>query len=150
MSRSERLLELILREDIDASTLVGGPGAGAIPVDTRAGASCWPSGVRRRACRLRRPRVRSAAAASPALLPETDSRPAYRRPHPLHRIGFPGGGARRGGPAPCGVAGPGASIALPPTDPDFGRSFVALDPDGHRLRVYAIAEDDGSAVPDQN
>ncbi|MFG1343685.1 VOC family protein [Xanthobacter autotrophicus DSM 431] len=33
--------------------------------------------------------------------------------------------------------GHGASIALPPTDLDFGRSFVALDPDGHRLRVYA-------------
>lgn len=34
----------------------------------------------------------------------------------------------------------GATIALPPTDLDFGRSFVALDPDGHRLRVYAVAE----------
>jgi len=35
----------------------------------------------------------------------------------------------------------GAAIALPPTDLDFGRSFVALDPDGHRLRVYAVAEE---------
>lgn len=34
----------------------------------------------------------------------------------------------------------GATIALPPTDLDFGRSFVALDPDGHRLRVYALAD----------
>ncbi|BAF90679.1 putative glyoxalase protein [Azorhizobium caulinodans ORS 571] len=34
----------------------------------------------------------------------------------------------------------GAQIALPPTDLDFGRSFVAVDPDGHRLRVYAFAE----------
>lgn len=34
----------------------------------------------------------------------------------------------------------GARIALPPTDLDFGRSFVALDPDGHRQRVYAVAE----------
>lgn len=34
----------------------------------------------------------------------------------------------------------GARIALPPTDLDFGRSFVALDPDGHRLRVYAVTE----------
>lgn len=34
----------------------------------------------------------------------------------------------------------GATIAFPPTDLDFGRSFVALDPDGHRLRVYAAAE----------
>lgn len=33
----------------------------------------------------------------------------------------------------------GAHIALPPTDLDFGRSFVAEDPDGHRLRVYTMA-----------
>lgn len=32
----------------------------------------------------------------------------------------------------------GAAIALPPTDLDFGRSFVAVDPDGHRLRVYTV------------
>ncbi|WP_062207125.1 VOC family protein [Aureimonas sp. AU12] len=32
-----------------------------------------------------------------------------------------------------------AAIAMAPTDLDFGRSFVALDPDGHRLRVYAMA-----------
>lgn len=35
----------------------------------------------------------------------------------------------------------GATIALPPADVDFGRSFVALDPDGHRLRIYAVAEE---------
>lgn len=35
----------------------------------------------------------------------------------------------------------GAEILQPPTDLDFGRSFVALDPDGHRLRVYAMAEE---------
>lgn len=35
----------------------------------------------------------------------------------------------------------GAAIAMAPTDLDFGRSFVALDPDGHRLRVYAPAEE---------
>ena len=29
----------------------------------------------------------------------------------------------------------GLTIAQPPTDMDFGRTFVALDPDGHRLRV---------------
>lgn len=34
-------------------------------------------------------------------------------------------------------ANKGVPIALPPTDLAFGRSFVALDPDGHRLRVYA-------------
>lgn len=37
--------------------------------------------------------------------------------------------------------GKGADIALPPTDLDFGRSFVAVDPDGHRLRVYALSEE---------
>jgi predicted enzyme related to lactoylglutathione lyase len=31
----------------------------------------------------------------------------------------------------------GLRIAQPPTDMDFGRTFVALDPDGHRLRVFA-------------
>ncbi|MGY2050919.1 VOC family protein [Methylobacterium sp. JK268] len=33
----------------------------------------------------------------------------------------------------------GARILMPPTDLDFGRSFLAADPDGHRLRVYALA-----------
>lgn len=36
--------------------------------------------------------------------------------------------------------GKGATILLSPTDLDFGRSFVAADPDGHRLRVYTVAE----------
>jgi catechol 2,3-dioxygenase-like lactoylglutathione lyase family enzyme len=31
----------------------------------------------------------------------------------------------------------GIPIAQPPTEMDFGHSFVALDPDGHRLRVFA-------------
>ena len=31
----------------------------------------------------------------------------------------------------------GVKIALPPTKLDFGYSFVALDPDGQRLRVFA-------------
>lgn len=30
----------------------------------------------------------------------------------------------------------GAPILQPPTDMDFGRTFVAVDPDGHRLRVF--------------
>ena len=34
----------------------------------------------------------------------------------------------------------GATIVLPPTDLDFGRTFVAADPDGHRLRVYTVNE----------
>lgn len=35
----------------------------------------------------------------------------------------------------------GAEVIFPPTDLDFGRSFVAVDPDGNRLRVYALAEE---------
>lgn len=31
----------------------------------------------------------------------------------------------------------GLVIAQAPTDMDFGHTFVALDPDGHRLRVFA-------------
>ena len=30
-------------------------------------------------------------------------------------------------------------IVQPPTTMDFGRTFVALDPDGHRLRVFVPA-----------
>jgi predicted enzyme related to lactoylglutathione lyase len=30
----------------------------------------------------------------------------------------------------------GLRIVQEPTDMDFGRTFVALDPDGHRLRVF--------------
>lgn len=33
----------------------------------------------------------------------------------------------------------GLAIAQAPTDMDFGRTFVALDPDGHRLRVFSPA-----------
>lgn len=35
-------------------------------------------------------------------------------------------------------SGHGATILMPPTDLEFGRSFVIADPDGHRLRVYAL------------
>ena len=31
--------------------------------------------------------------------------------------------------------GRGLAILQPPTNMDFGRTFVALDPDGHRLRI---------------
>lgn len=34
--------------------------------------------------------------------------------------------------------GRGLPILQPPTAMDFGHSFVALDPDGHRLRVFAL------------
>lgn len=34
----------------------------------------------------------------------------------------------------------GLTIAQAPTTMDFGDTFVALDPDGHRLRVFASAE----------
>jgi catechol 2,3-dioxygenase-like lactoylglutathione lyase family enzyme len=33
----------------------------------------------------------------------------------------------------------GLTIVQPPTNMDFGRTFVALDPDGHRLRVFVAA-----------
>lgn len=36
--------------------------------------------------------------------------------------------------------GQGLPILQPPTDMDFGRTFVAHDPDGHRLRVFAPNE----------
>lgn len=32
------------------------------------------------------------------------------------------------------------TIAQKPTDMDFGRTFVALDPDGHRIRIYRLNE----------
>jgi hypothetical protein len=34
-------------------------------------------------------------------------------------------------------SGRGLPIAQKPTGMDFGYTFVALDPDGHRLRVFA-------------
>ncbi len=37
--------------------------------------------------------------------------------------------------------GNGIVIAQNPTQMDFGYTFVGLDPDGHRLRVYKMAED---------
>lgn len=33
----------------------------------------------------------------------------------------------------------GLAIVQLPTDMDFGRTFVAVDPDGHRLRVFAAS-----------
>jgi catechol 2,3-dioxygenase-like lactoylglutathione lyase family enzyme len=33
--------------------------------------------------------------------------------------------------------GRGVQIAQGPTDMNFGRTFVVLDPDGHKLRLYA-------------
>jgi catechol 2,3-dioxygenase-like lactoylglutathione lyase family enzyme len=36
--------------------------------------------------------------------------------------------------------GQGIVIAQKPTRMDFGYTFVALDPDGHRLRVYKLAQ----------
>lgn len=35
--------------------------------------------------------------------------------------------------------GRGLRVAQKPADMDFGHTFVALDPDGHRLRVFAAA-----------
>jgi len=31
-------------------------------------------------------------------------------------------------------------VAQKPTDMDFGRTFVILDLDGHRIRAYKLAE----------
>ncbi|MDX8437021.1 VOC family protein [Mesorhizobium abyssinicae] len=39
-------------------------------------------------------------------------------------------------------AGRGLNILQAPTDMDFGRTFVALDPDNHRLRVYWLNDGD--------
>jgi predicted enzyme related to lactoylglutathione lyase len=33
-----------------------------------------------------------------------------------------------------------ATVAQKPTDMDFGRTFVVLDPDGHRIRAYKLSE----------
>ena len=35
----------------------------------------------------------------------------------------------------------GVEIAQPLTDMDFGRTFVGLDPDGHRLRIYKLHQE---------
>ncbi|AJC18719.1 MULTISPECIES: VOC family protein [Pandoraea] len=35
----------------------------------------------------------------------------------------------------------GITILQAPTDMDFGRTFVASDPDGHRLRVYKLSDE---------
>ncbi|MGE0009705.1 MAG: VOC family protein [Candidatus Babeliales bacterium] len=32
----------------------------------------------------------------------------------------------------------GITMIQKPTDMDFGRTFVALDPDGHRIRIYKL------------
>ena len=42
--------------------------------------------------------------------------------------------------------GQGITILERPTDHDFGRSFVAADLDGHRLRVFAPSADASSAA----
>jgi catechol 2,3-dioxygenase-like lactoylglutathione lyase family enzyme len=33
------------------------------------------------------------------------------------------------------------TVAQKPTDMDFGRTFVILDPDGHRIRIYKLGEE---------
>ncbi len=44
--------------------------------------------------------------------------------------------------AHANLAGRGISILMPPKTLEFGRSFVATDPDGHRIRIFAPAMDD--------
>jgi catechol 2,3-dioxygenase-like lactoylglutathione lyase family enzyme len=43
----------------------------------------------------------------------------------------------------------GLPILQAPTDMDFGRTFVALDPDGHRLRVFSPAPANAPAEPNE-
>ncbi|MGE6916180.1 VOC family protein [Achromobacter kerstersii] len=43
----------------------------------------------------------------------------------------------------------GLPILQAPTDMDFGRTFVALDPDGHRLRVFSPSPANASAAPNE-
>ncbi len=33
----------------------------------------------------------------------------------------------------------GVEIIQPPMEADFGRTFTAVDPDGHRLRVFHVS-----------
>lgn len=33
------------------------------------------------------------------------------------------------------------TIAQKPTDMDFGRTFVVFDPDGHRIRIYKLSQE---------
>ena len=40
----------------------------------------------------------------------------------------------------------GIPMLQPPTDMDFGRTFVALDPDGHRIRVFRPGEAGAAAA----
>lgn len=35
----------------------------------------------------------------------------------------------------------GVTVIQKPTEMDFGRTFVALDPDGHRIRIYTLKEE---------
>ena len=52
-------------------------------------------------------------------------------------IAFPVNGANEVDSLFAEWGGRGVKIALEPTQMDFGYSFVALDPDGQRLRVFA-------------
>jgi catechol 2,3-dioxygenase-like lactoylglutathione lyase family enzyme len=44
----------------------------------------------------------------------------------------------------AGWAAKGVTILQPPTVMDFGRTFTAADPDGHRLRVFAPGDQQGA------
>jgi len=54
-------------------------------------------------------------------------------------IAFPVDGAGEVDALYAEWSGRGVKVALAPTQMDFGYSFVALDPDGQRLRVFAPA-----------
>jgi catechol 2,3-dioxygenase-like lactoylglutathione lyase family enzyme len=66
------------------------------------------------------------------------------KPAPIGSVGGGEIGIAVDGPAAvdsthAAWTGRGIKIAQPPTDMNFGRTFVGLDPDGHRLRVFAPA-----------
>jgi predicted enzyme related to lactoylglutathione lyase len=112
MSRAERLLDLVqtlrrYRQPVSGHTLAGELGVSKFALDSGLMLGLWS-----------RQTVEPAATAG-------------------------GGGAELAFTVPDLEAayvegsGRGVSILREPADMDLGRTFVALDPDGHRLRVFA-------------
>lgn len=54
-------------------------------------------------------------------------------------IGFPLGSDAEVNAAAEEWAARGVEIIQPPMEADFGRTFTAVDPDGHRLRVFHVS-----------
>ena len=66
--------------------------------------------------------------------------PAPTAPGGGSEVGFPLASAGEVDRLHADWLGRGLPILQPPTDMDFGRTFVAVDPDGHRLRVFCPAD----------